>query len=197
MQFSQDDRSGWTHVETPTTFGNADDGCQSFIPLGFTYTGFGANTTSVSVSTNGVLFFGQNCSTTFTNTTLPFALSTDAMLFFFWDDLQDFGVGEYLEYKTFGSAGGLVFNLYFRSRLHDAACGTDAINAMVSIHQGSNLIKVVYSGMSGCEAMRGGSATLGFQTSGGTSAKAFTIGVNSPVLNDNASFQTMSFHPPN
>ena len=193
MQFSQDDRSGWAHVEDI-----GDDKCTLNIPLGFTYIGFGASTSTVSVSSNGVLFLGNACSVALANTTLPATISQNAMLFFFWDDLKDFGAGEFMEYATFGLAGGRVFNLYFRSRLFDSlSCGTDAINVMVSIHESSGLIKASYSGMSGCATIRGASATFGLQTAGGANAKAFTVGVNSPVLDDNAGRQSMSFHPPN
>ena len=57
-QFSIDDRSGWTHVEAL-----ADDTCTTNIPLGFTFTGWGRSDTSVSVSSNGIVFFGPSCST--------------------------------------------------------------------------------------------------------------------------------------
>ena len=84
------------------------------------------------------------------------------------------------------------------ARLHDATlCGSDAVNVMVSVHESSGLVKASYSGMSGCSAMRGGSATLGFQTTGGNTAKAFMVGYNAQVLDDNAPRQTMAFHPPN
>jgi hypothetical protein len=192
MQFSQDDRSGWTHVEDL-----GDDTVISNIPLGFTYTGFGINTSVVSISSNGILFFGNNGSSALFNTQLPTAISTDAMLFFFWDDLKDYGAGEFMEYTTLGSPGGRVFNLYFRNRLFSPNCSTNGITVMISIHEGSGLIKATYSGFSGCSDLRGGSATLGFQTPGGSSATAFTVGVDSPVLDDNTPGQSMSFHPPN
>lgn len=203
MQFSQDDRSGWTRIEDI-----GDDICINNIPLGFTYNGFGASTSTVSVSSNGVLFLSSACnaepSNTINNTKLPATISQNAMLFFFWDDLKDFGSGEFLEHATFGQAGGRVFNLYFRSRLFaytsdgfSSGCGTDAVNVMVSVHESSGLIKATYSGMSGCARIRGSSATFGLQTTGGANAKAFTVGVNSPVLDDNASRQSMSFHPAN
>ena len=194
MQFSQDDRAGWTHVENL-----GDDTCFTGIPLGFTYTGFGINTSQVSINSNGVLIFGNNCVApgSWNNGPLPSSLSSDAMLFFFWDDLSDFSSGEYFEYATFGTAGGRVFNLFFRNRLLSSVCGSDPINVMVSIHESSGLIKASYSGMSGCANIRGAGATFGFQTPGGVNAKAFTVGVDSPVLDDNANRQTMSFHPPN
>ena len=191
MQFSQDDRSGWTHTEAL-----GDDTCFTSIPLGFTFDGFGANTSVVSISSNGVLFFGSTCSTSFTNTALPTSISNEAMLFFFWDDLFDYGSGEYFEYNTSGTAGGRVFNLYFRNRLLSSVCGSDPQNIMISVHEGSNLVKAAYSGFSGCANIRGAGATLGLQTTGGSSATAFMVGYNTALLDDNANRQTMSFHPP-
>ncbi|MEQ1870495.1 MAG: collagen-like protein [Vicinamibacterales bacterium] len=195
MNFSVDDRSGWTHIENL-----ADDSCQLNIPLGFTFTGFGATTSTVSVSSNGVLFFGQNCATNFTNAALPVAISSDAALFFFWDDLNDFGGGEYLEYSTHGAAGGRVFSMYFRNRLFSSLCGSDTIAAMISIREGSNLVSVTYlpgigTTLSGCSGMRGDGATFGLQSTGGAAAQQVTVGVNAPILDDNTPNQSMSFKP--
>lgn len=188
-QFSQDDRSGWTHVEAL-----GDDTCFSNIPLGFTFTGWGRADTTVSVSSNGCLFFGNLCSTSFTNSSLPAFISPDPMLAFFWDDLVDFGAGEYFEYATFGSAPGRVFNLYFRNRLLTSACGSDAVNIMISIHESSNLVRVTYSGMSGCLNIRGGAATFGLQGPNGTDASL--VAFNAPILDNDAPRQSISFQPP-
>ena len=65
---------------------------------------------------------------------------------------------------------------------------------MIQIHEGSNIVNVTYSGFSGCANIRGASATLGLQSAGG--AKAVMAGWNSPVLDDNRNFQSMSFQPP-
>jgi hypothetical protein len=192
MQFSQDDRSGWSHIETV-----GDDACWNNIPLGFTFTGWARNISTVSVSSNGVLFFGQNCSTDWNNVSLPSNITSDPALFYFWDDLDDFGSGEYIEYNTSGNAGGRVFNMYVRSRFHDqSVCGSNPINLMLSVHEGSNLVKVSYSGFSGCSNVRGASATFGMQGPGGAAAKAFIVGFNSPIMDDNGFAQSMSFMPP-
>lgn len=193
MQFSQDDRSAWTRLDVLE-----DDKCFHDIPLGFTYKGFGAETTTVSLSSNGILFFGNQCTTALAGP-LPTNLTSNAALFFFWTDLRDFGVNEFAEYKTFGNGPGRVFNLYFRSRLFSAVCGSDPVNVMISIHESSGLVKATYSGMSGCRLIRGGGATLGLQTANvpGVGRKHFLVGYNAEVLDDNASRQTMSFHPPN
>jgi hypothetical protein len=189
MQHSIDDRSGWVHIEAL-----GDDQCHSNIALGFTFNGFGASTSTVSVSSNGILFFGQSCSSSFGNTSLPILISSNAFLAFFWDDLRDYGGGEYLEYTTFGSAPGRVFNLYFRNRLFSDICGSDPVQVRIQIHEGSNIVNVTYSGFTGCAQIRGSAATLGLQAANG--AKAVMAGYNSPVLDDNAGGQSMSFQPP-
>jgi hypothetical protein len=189
MKFSIDDRSGWTHVEAL-----ADDTCTFNIPLGFTFNGFGASTSSISVSSNGILFFGQDCVTNFTNTALPSGISPNAFLAYFWDDLSDFGSGEYIEYVTNGTAPGRVFHLYARHRLVSSVCGSDAQQVMIQIHEQSNVVNVTYSGFSGCANIRGSSATLGLQSANGT--KAVMAGFNAPILDNDASSQAMSFQPP-
>ncbi len=190
-QFSIDDRSGWTHVEALS-----DDTCFTNIPLGFTFTGWGRSVTTVSVSSNGVLFFGPNCAIDWTNTALPSNMSQDPLLAFFWDDLLDGGSGEYFEYATTGSPGGRVFHLYFRNRVRGAICPADDVQLMLSIHEGSNLINIVYSGFTGCAPIRGNGATFGLQGPGGANAKAFMVGYNALLMDDNASRQSISFTPP-
>jgi hypothetical protein len=121
------------------------------------------------------------------------------MVAFFWDDMQDFGAGEYIQYTTIGSAGGRVFNLYYRARLHDTtACGSNAQNLMLAIHEGSNLVRISYSGFAGCASLRGAGATFGMQGPGGTAgtAKAFVAGFNAAILDDNAPRQSISYQPP-
>ncbi|MBM4372911.1 MAG: hypothetical protein FJ098_14755, partial [Deltaproteobacteria bacterium] len=190
MSFSQDDRSGWTHIETL-----GDDQCHSNIPLGFTYTGFGANTSTVSLSSNGVLFLGSGCSTALSNAYLPTFISNDPALFFFWDDLADYGTGEFAQFTTMGVGGGRVFMLWFVMRTYDPTC-TAPIQVMIEVHEGSNLVKATYQGVNPCNLTKGGSATFGFQTAGGSAAEAISVGYNVPILDDNANRQFMSFHPP-
>ena len=192
-QFSQDDRSNWTRIEVLP-----DDGCNPNVPLGFTFTGWGLNITTVGVNNNGFLIFGNTCPTagSWNNVALPSAITADPFVAFFWDDLLEAGAGEFIEYQTSGTAGGRVFNLYFRNRLLSTACGADAVNIMLAIHEGSNLVRISYSGMSGCAMMRGSSATFGMQGPGGASAKAFNAGTDSPILDNDANRNMISFIPP-
>lgn len=189
-QFSLNDRTGWTRIESL-----GDDQCNPNIPLGFTFTGWGRADTVVSVSSNGVLFFGTSgCSSVFSNSALPAGITTAPMLAFFWDDLRDSGTGEFIEYATLGTAPGRVFNLYFRSRLFSAACGSDPVNVQISIHESSNLIQVAYTGMTGCLGVAGNSATFGLQ--GPNGSDAYLVSFNAPILDNDAGRQTMSFTPP-
>jgi hypothetical protein len=189
MTFSADARAGWARVETLN-----DDTCIFNIPLGFTFTGFGANTAAVSVSSNGVLFFGQNCVTAFANTGLPTGVTSDPALFFFWDDLQDFGAGEFFEHVTQGTAPGRVFYMWFVMRLRNA-CGLEPIQVMVSVHESSNLVTANYKPSSGCAQLRGSGATFGLQGAGGAAAESVSVGFNVPALDDAAANQFLSFRP--
>lgn len=152
----------------------------------------------VGVNNNGFLIFGASCPTTgsWNNGVLPSNITADPMVAFFWDDLLDGGTGEYFEYQTSGTAGGRVFNLYFRNRLLSTACGSDAVQMMIAIHEGSNLVRISYFGFSGCAMIRGSSATFGAQGPGGAGARAFNAGVDSPILDDNANRQYIDYLPP-
>ena len=191
-QFSQDDRANWTHIEMLP-----DDGCNTGIPLGFTFTGWGLNVTAVGVNNNGFLIFGNTCPTTgsWNNSALPNPITSDPFVAFFWDDLNDFGTGEFIEYQTSGTTGGRVFNMLFRNRLLNGCVG-DAVNIMLAIHEGSNLVRISYSNMSGCAEMRGSSATFGMQGPGGAAARVFNAGANSPILDNDANRNMISFIPP-
>lgn len=70
-----------------------DDNCSSVQNLGFNALFYGFTVTTVTASTNGLAFLGQNCSTAFNNTLATFiAMRTVG----FWDDL------------TTGVSGGVV-----------------------------------------------------------------------------------------
>ncbi len=191
MAFSDDNRAGWTRIDDL-----GDDTCRP-LPLGFTFNGFGTSTAAVSLSSNGVLFLGSQCFPAFANTTLPTGITAAPALFFFWDDLVDYGSGEFAEHVTLGEAGGRTFQLYVRMRLRNDICGTAAVTAMISVHERSGLVKVSYPTVDDCAPLRGSGATLGFQAAGGSSAEAFSVAANSPVLDDDTPGQSMSFHPPN
>jgi hypothetical protein len=73
----------------------------------------------------------------------PAPVTPNAALFFFWDDLQDFGTGEFFEYATQGSATGRVFYMWFVMRVRNF-CGVEPIQVMLSVHESSNLVTANY-----------------------------------------------------
>jgi hypothetical protein len=152
---------------------------------------------AAAVSSNGLLVFGAGCNPEYNNGSLPTGASLDPVLAFFLDDLLDFGTGEFLEYTTQGSGPSRVFTMYFRNRLFGGLCGADAITAVISIHEGSNLIRVSYRGLTVCANICGGSDTLGMQGPGGESAAdVVQVGWNTVILDNAAPVQSMTFHPP-
>ena len=174
----------------------SNNSCSGNIPLGFNLNAYGASTSTVKVSDNGVLFFGTDCDNSASNHALPVDLSDDPMLFFFWDDLRDYGSGEWIRYATRGSGTKKVFSLRVRLRLN-GDCGSDALEAQVAIHEQSGLITVTYQTVPSCVRFRGSSATFGLQAAGGGSTQAFTtVGHNVPLLDDNNDGSLfMSFTP--
>jgi hypothetical protein len=126
---------------------------------------------------------------------LPSSISNDPALFFFWDDLADANTDGYLEYTTRGSAPGRVFSMYFRNHLKSGSCGNDAVAVMITVHERSNLVTATYGELTPCAQIRGGLATFGIQGAGGVNAQHVLIGVNSPILDDTAPRQSMSFRP--
>jgi hypothetical protein len=198
LSYSQDD---WSIGSGDGLFDdNDDDECSSSVGMPFTFKGFGASTSTIRVSSNGVLFFGSSCSSQASNTSLPASITTVPMLFLFWDDLKDFGSGEHVYAASDGTSPNRVVLIDFRMRLRDTSlCSgtTSAIKVKVTISETSNLVTVVYDDTAGgCEYLQGNSATLGLQTAGGSSATAYPVSMNSAVLDDNAEKAIfMSFQP--
>ena len=194
LTWSTDD---WNIGGGEETLPDADDECTGNLGIGFTFTGFGASTSVIRLSSNGILFFGNDCSTSAGNGDLPSSISDVPMLFFFWDDLKDFGSGEYIHVGLDGNAPQRVLTIRYRMRLYDTGrCGSDKIQIKISIAETSNIVSVVYDQLTGCEFIQGGSATIGLQTQGGANATAYPISRDWAVLDDNnAGSIFMSFQP--
>lgn len=75
---------------------------------------------TVGISSNGLLFFRPVLDRVDQRRAAE-PISNDPFFAFFWDDLQDFGAGEYLETRP-SLAPGRVFYLYFRMRPRLPSC---------------------------------------------------------------------------
>jgi hypothetical protein len=151
--------------------------------LGFTLTLEGQTYTTVAISTNGWLEFGGNTSGGLAshpaNTCLPNASHTNPFLAAYWDDLRTLGTA--VRYGTIGSAGGRVFIADYQ--VENNFGGNQDLLMQVQVHERSNAITIKYSDSQ--DEANGQTATLGYQTAGGASAVARSIGCNAKVLDDN------------
>ncbi len=168
---------------------HGDDVVHTF-SWGFNFEIDGTNYSSGWVNSNGVLGFGSNTSTTYTNTTLPASISTDPMLFFHWDDHS----AQNIDYVVSGTTPGRVCTIYWKGNTSAGGGGTDMYVA-ISLYESSNVISVSYIGNNGWSdptyqwgtnnESAGGSSTFGFQYAGGAGANTIPMGYNSRVINDN------------
>lgn len=177
---SPDDITGYTDLVA-----DGQDDVLNVYNLGFNITIEGTVYNQISVNSNGWIAFGNIAlpGSSWVNTGLPASFTTNPVIFPYWDDLKDFGSGEYIRAITLGTAPNRVGIVYFRMREQSATTG-NIVHFQVMIHETSNLINVKYFDPM-APAMNGQSATVGFQLSGGNVAKAFPLGYNAKIFDDN------------
>lgn len=158
----------------------SDDATQT-VSLPFNVLINGTNYNQVSICSNGWIAFGSTTATNLSNTALPATFTTLPVIFPYWDDLRDYGSGEWVRWGTVGTSPNRVFIVDYNMRVYG---GSDRVNFMVLIHETTNHIVVKYrDAMS--PSMNGQSATIGFQLDGGSNAKSYPIVFNGKVLDDN------------
>lgn len=176
------------------TFVGGDDDGYHHHSLPFTYSIEGVAYNTITICTNGWIAFGSIGSTSFSATSLPANFTSNPVIYPFWTDLRDYGNGENVRVFNYGSGTNRVVIVHYRMK---AFCGGSApgsdrfVEFQVQIHE-NGLINVKYYNMpptmNGQDWNCSGNArntTIGFQLSGGSSAKAFPISYNAKVLDDN------------
>ena len=124
------------------------------------------------------------------NYSLPTSHSSNPIIAAYWDDLE--ATGSNIRYGTVGSSPHRVATIDFETEYWSIPAND--ITFQVQIHEGSGLINVHYASPT-VPAMNGQSATIGFQTAGGTSARAYPIVYNGKVLDDNRDDMSWSIAP--
>jgi hypothetical protein len=175
--FSPDDFTGYTDL----VFDGEDDVTRVY-NLGFNVVIDGVTYNQISVCSNGWIAFGNIGATNYLNTALPATFTTNPVIFPYWDDLRDYGSGEFIRALTVGTSPNRTACIYFRMREMNTT--VRVVHFQVQIHETSNLINVKYFDPMD-PAMNGQSATIGFQLGGGSSAKSYPITFNGKVLDDN------------
>jgi hypothetical protein len=149
--------SGASIVPGTTYTGNSGDDVTTTISLPFTYTFFGVNYITATLSSNGNIQFGT-ASTAFGNTCLPASGFTDA-IYPHWDDLRtDFTPGTTgIFTSTSGAAPNRIFNIEWRATYYSPS-GV-SINFEARLYEGQQRVDFIYGNLNGT----GASATVGVQ----------------------------------
>lgn len=156
---------------------NQDDYTQT-VTMPFSITIDGTSYNQLSLCTNGWIAFGSISSTSLSHTTLPSSTFSGPVIFPYWDDLRDYGSGEYVRYGYVGSTGNRTYIVDYSMREYNTS---ERVNFQVQIHEGSGLINVKYRNEMS-PTMNGQGATIGFQVS---SSRGYPIVSNGKVLDDN------------
>lgn len=199
MASSPDDLGG-----SDISFTGGDDDGYYYHNLPFSYTIEGTAYNSITICTNGWVAFGNVSSTSRSSGSLPASFTNNPVIFPYWTDLKDFGSGENVRVYNMGSGSNQVVVVHYKTK---AYCGNNAnpnpnhyAEFQVMIHQNGG-INVKYINMN--PTMNGQqiscsttyNVTIGFQLSGGSSAKSFPVSYNAKVLDDNRMPESWSVSP--
>ena len=163
-------------INFPVGINNVDD-TTADVDLPFSVTYDGVVYSRVRISTNGWMEFGNsNSGADLGNRCLPATLHNGPFVAAYWDDLIST-----VRWATEGTASNRVFAVHFDSTTFT---GGNNVDFTIEVHEGSGAINVRY--LTNAPAAVGQSATVGFQAAGAQNAKAYAIGCNVAVIDDNA-----------
>ncbi len=155
-QFIQD--TGASIVPGTTDTGNHGDDVVTTITLPFAYSLYGISFSSVNVSSNGNMQFG-NLNSAYSNTCLP-ATALGAAILAHWDDLRTDGTGHGIFTSVSGTMPNRIFNIEWRTIYFGT---TQTANFEARLYEGQSRFDLIY----GTVAQSGSSATIGVQNSSG------------------------------
>ncbi|MFO0727120.1 MAG: putative Ig domain-containing protein [Myxococcota bacterium] len=146
---------------TPLTVSNLDDGYAT-VTLPFSFSFFGSSATSIYPSTNGMLAFGTS-STDYGTTTIPTSAAPNSFVAPFWRDMIFSSAGMYSSMS--GSSGSRVFTIEWNNlAVYSSGATSNVITFQVRLHEGTNIIDVVYGSSVGSATGAG----VGIEDSTGT-----------------------------
>lgn len=169
--YSPDDITGATSL--------SGDDVYAVYSMPFSVTIDGTAYSTITISSNGWIAFGSLSSSYFSNSGLPTSTFSVPVIFPYWDDLRT--EGNSIRYFTTGTSPNRAVVVDFECNTYT---GSYTVRFQVTIHEASGLINVQYRDAMNAAA-NGQSATIGFQTAGGSSAIAYPIIYNGKILDDN------------
>jgi hypothetical protein len=137
--------------------GSADEGWFNNIPCGFTFYYMGTAYTSISVSTNGWLTFGQNISAALSGNSL-FSSTIRPVIAPLWDDL-DLQSNTNFSYQTSGTSPNRVFTAEWLNMQWYMNANGNTISFQVRLYEADKKVEFVYRPESG--TVVGASASIG------------------------------------
>jgi hypothetical protein len=153
---------------------NSDD-TSAQIPIGFTFSFFGANQTQVYATSNGLLSFVNASLDAFSNNTIPSASGPQGFIAPYWDDLHPRADGQ-VHHQTLGTAPWRQFVVQW-SNFHPLLDDASSLNFQVVLHETSNAISVHYGVMrySSFFSLNGASATVGLEDPAGSAGVLLSL----------------------
>lgn len=141
-----------------------DDGTQTLLPIGFTFTYNGTPYTTVDACANGWISFGAAGANAWTNTNLFTLTTPNNTLAPWWDDLN-VGTGSVL-YQTQGTAPNQTFTVQWTDVLSYNG-STRTIHFQVILYETTNIIEFRYGTPVGATSSNSESASIGIEGAGG------------------------------
>ena len=159
---------------------NGDDVGSTALPIGFDFTFFGNTYDEFYVSSNGYIAFDNNDLTDYTNDDIDHSRNPDNYIAPFWDDTIVYnGLGQYVYYKTIGSAPNRQLIVQF-TNVGFWNDPTPLGTFFVILYEGSDNIQLQYRYLVGDNARtHGGSATVGLENANGSEGSKYSFNTES------------------
>ncbi len=144
-----------------------DDTISGDINIGFNFTYYGNTYSLTQISTNGLVCFGNQGSSAYTESALPSTGSPNNCIYAFWDDLMSYDESQLVLYRTIGTAPNREFIVqwtnygFYNSTL---PMGT----FQVILYETSNNIRMQYRQLLTDPRSYGDSAAIGLENYDGT-----------------------------
>ncbi len=153
-----------TATEVPLT----DDGVSGALPLGFTFTFFGADFTDFYIGSNGFITFNSGTGSPFISQQLPDASAPNNTIAFAWEDLDPGNGGQpalnIIRYETTGTAPNRILVMEFFNVDHFPS--ENRVTSQVQLFEGTNRVEIHTTAM----PSDGGLHTMGIENGDGTLA---------------------------
>ncbi|RAR47505.1 GEVED domain-containing protein, partial [Flavobacterium lacus] len=138
----------YAQITGTTSTATSDDGTQTNVPIGFTFSFGGATYTAVGITTNGMIRLGSNSTNTAIASGWTNLLGNTAVLrpliAPFWDD-NNLSTGT-IRYSTTGTAPNRVFSVNWHNTKVGGGGSTAgaSVSSIVRLYENTNVIEFVY-----------------------------------------------------